>query len=160
MKVFACTLLIFAFVATASAMPLTDVFIATEAEARSLRPEDQPLTKYVGADIKGVDVIKLEQLLRLGQGRSFDSKLKHFPKFVDLSEEGPWILRFSTALEQFLIGLDEKQIATWGERWSQIEEFKLDRFTSSDVTDVLRALVRVARQARESKKPIFIWMSL
>lgn len=160
MKPLSHFLLLCVFTITVSAMPLSDVFIATDAEAKALRPEEQPLSKFHGADIKGVDVVKLEHLLSMVESRSFDSKLKSFPHIADLSEEGPWILRFSPTLEQFLSDLDEKQIVSWGERWAQIEEFKLDRFSRSDVEEVVRMLARVSREARDSKKPLFLWMAL
>ncbi len=158
MKVLSVAFLILAN--TAFAMPLTNVFIATEAEAKSLTPEDQPLSKFRGVDIKGVDVVKLEQLLSMVHGRSVDAGLKSFPSVADLSDEGPWILRFAPALEEFFVGLDEKQIVSWGERWAQIQEFKLDRFRPSDVVEVVRTLVQVSREARSAKKPLFLWMAL
>jgi hypothetical protein len=160
MKVFVLFVIVLSLTRTVFSMPLTDVFIATEAEAKSLTTKEQPLAKFRGADIKGVDVVKLEQLLSMVQGRSFDAKLKSFPRVADLSDEGPWILRFAPALEEFFAALDEPQIVAWGERWAQIKEFKLDRFKSSDVIEVVRILVRVSRDARGAKKPLFLWMAL
>jgi hypothetical protein len=141
-------------------MPLTDVFVATESEARALQPGEEPLAKHAGADLKGVEVVKLEQLLRLVQDREFDPEMERFPMIAELSDQGPWIVQFAPALAEFLADLDEEQAARWGERWAQIEEFELDGFTPADVTSVLRDLVHVSRQARDAGKPMFVWMSL
>jgi len=141
-------------------MPLTDIFAATESEARSLRLHEQPLSRFAGADIKGVDLVKLEQLLRLAQERTFDPKLTQFPFVAELADEGPWIVRFAPALEEFLFDLDQQHIPAWGERWAQIDEFRLDGFSTSDVTEVLRTLVRVVHEARALKKPLFVWMAM
>jgi len=158
MRLFSYFLLLCGFTTIASAMPLSDIFIATEAEAKALRPEDQPLSKYPGADIKGVDEVKLEHLLSMVESRRFDPKSKGFPLVAALSDEGPWILRISPALEQFFAGLDEKQIVSWGEKWAQIEEFKLDRFKQDEVAEVVRVLARLSREARHAKKALFLWM--
>jgi hypothetical protein len=141
-------------------MPLTDVFIATPTEAGALEPGDRPLSTYAGVDLEGVDVVKLEQLAALVEGRGFDPALERFPMIADPSDEGPWVVLFAPALTEFLAGLDETQTVRWAERWAQIEEFGLDGFSPADVTAVLRDLVRVSRQAREAGKPMFVWMAL
>lgn len=138
---------------------LSDGFIASYSEAKKLGAEESPLTKFTGANINGVDVVKIEQLFSMVESRTFDPNLTRFPEVAEPGQGKSWIFRIPVKLEKFLGKLDDAQILDWGKRWAATDLVRLSGITEPQTIEALRVLSRLAREAEAAKKPFLLWMA-
>jgi hypothetical protein len=139
---------------------LTDLVIADEGDAMSIANSQYPLGQFSGIDIKGVDSVKLTKLHSFLSGTTFKELLIQYDPVAEASEDGPWVFILPTDLVDRLASLDEAGIASIATKWGNTEEFRLDKWSQSAVSDVLNRIANLARQASAQHKCIFAWMSL
>jgi hypothetical protein len=136
---------------------ITDVFAATDQEIQDLDPDD-----YVGdlfptlQSNGGAGVIELAALESLLTDRDEDEIMTGYELAVEVSEEGPWIIRVPVPLQDALIKLNESKLDDVARRWSQTEQFKHYEWSEEEVTDVLRGLWSLAHQARKDGRVLFV----
>jgi hypothetical protein len=139
---------------------LTDLVIANEADATNIANSHYPLDDFTGIDIKGVDSVKLTTLHSILSGEEFKDLLAQYNPIASASDDGPWVFVLPADLVARLANLDEAELADTAAKWGNTEEFQLDGWSQSNVTDVLRGIAHLARQASDQGKHIFAWMSL
>jgi hypothetical protein len=90
-------------------MPLSDLFTATEQEARAVTSVSVPRSTYPGADLKGTDIIKLSAICNLLDGGTGSANWdeKAIPSLAALSEDGPWIYEIRGTFFDRLCGLSD-----------------------------------------------------
>lgn len=136
---------------------ITDVFVATHAEALSLNIEDEPSdffpTLYSNG---GAGVVELGRLESLLTGCDVQEAIVAHQLVKQLSDEGPWITQVTLSLRQALADLSDDEIAPVGQKWARSEEFELSGWEETDVLGVLRELVTLARHATEENKFLFV----
>jgi hypothetical protein len=139
---------------------LTDLVIGNEEDATTIANLHYPLGEFTGIDIKGVDTVKLTTLHSILSAEAFKDLLAQYNPIASASEDGPWVFVLPADLVARLAGLDDTEITDTAARWGNTEEFQLDGWSQTNVTDVLRGMAHLARQASAQEKRIFVWMSL
>jgi hypothetical protein len=140
---------------------LTGIVVAEEREAAAVAREAPPRPSWTGADLRGIEVVKLASLWALLARRDFRVEtIEEFAPLHEESENGPWVYRFPAALAALLAELDDRVAEPTTRAWANADELALEGWDAGDVGDVLGALRSVAQTARSAGKPLLLWMSL
>ena len=136
---------------------ITDVFAATDKEVQTLDPEEYVGHLFPTLQSKGgAGTIELAELESLLTGRDADEIMGGFELVSAESEEGPWIIRVPTPLQDALVNLDEMGMEGVALRWGQGEQFRDYGWSNEEVIELLRGLWSLARQAREEGRNLFV----
>jgi hypothetical protein len=138
---------------------LADFFVATPADAleyESLLMAQEPLPEsFFRAEYKGFTSLELGFLWAILEQTEWDVA-KHGLEHVAHGEEGEtWLERFPEEFVGFLAALTNETVIA--ERWAEHEELACG---ASDLIPVLLDLQRLAIQARDSQKSMYLWGSL
>ena len=139
---------------------LSDLIVAPASAAEAISRSQVPAQEFGGADIKGIDTIKLARLHAQLTGDPLEALLPAYDPLVSVSDDGPWVFALPSRFVQQLATLGAPERAAAGARWAQAEEFTLDGWASSEVHGVLETLCAAARQAQGAGDALFLWMAL
>ena len=139
---------------------LSDLIVAPVSAAEAISRSPAPAREFGGADIKGIDTVKLALLHAQLTGEPLKPLLPAYEPLVSASDDGPWVFALPTPLVQHLATLGAPEQAGVGARWGAAEEFTLDRWRTPDVLGVLETLCASARQAEARGEALLLWMSL
>ena len=139
---------------------LTDIFAATDAEASAVSPDDVPIQIFPGVEAKGLDPVKFGTLQHILIGTDVQEAIRQHELVREVSEEGPWITRVPQQLYDAIAAMNGDHVREVADKWSQTEEFQLDRWSKADVEDVLTRLIQLAKDARGNGKRLFVWTCL
>jgi hypothetical protein len=113
--------------------------------------------KFPHAQFKGVDPVKLDQLmavLSLGKHASHESR----PALLADEEEcDEWMLLLTKAFVQALAKINKQQVKVVAEKWSESEEVQ---WSPKEAGSVVQALSDLAKNAASANKSLFLWMRL
>ena len=138
---------------------LADLFIATDAEVLALTVDDFPFKRFPTLDLKGFTDVEFATLNAQIRGLEFEDALDDLTEFHALIEtEGPWILRFEDAFVHALTALPDDSLASHARTWASTEE--LEDWDVNDVLERLEGIVKLAREAVQQGKSLFLWNSL
>jgi hypothetical protein len=147
---------------------LTDIFIASAAEATHLEARRSPLSKYVGADIKSIGLVEMA-CLQCIFNRENPSDADHvmcliesFSLVQEVSEEGPWVYQVPDMLTEALAKASQIELDQIRTQWYKTEEMKdhARRYLQDEHHDPLQILAHLAAQAKQVKKSLFLWFCL
>jgi hypothetical protein len=142
-------------------MPLTDIVVAKSGEAGLVAESTIPYQTWPGMDAKGIEHIKLGQLLSILAGEPYQNcVIGEFTLLHEASDDGPWVYRIPDRLIDHLIQIDPSGLDQLAYEWSQIEAFALDAWQPDMVASVLIGLHSLAREARGTGKDLLMWVSL
>lgn len=133
-------------------MPLTDFFTATPKELREADPSKlpAPFKVYRTKNVDAVELGNLNQIL---------TKSPDLPALVlEVSDEGPWIMRVPAGLTKAIGGLDDKSLKRVAARWAKTAEFIMDGTKATDAEVILVNLRALA--ASPGRKNLYVWTSL
>ena len=85
-------------------------------------------------------------------------RMDGFPKVLDVTDEGPWVCKFSSVLQEALASAPPAALDRWAAEWITAEE--MQGVTLQVATDLLKNLSRLARDATSSGQRLYLWMSL
>jgi len=140
---------------------LTDLIMATAEELGSADPDDVPINRLPGLDIKGTGLIELATLHAILGGPAFDPALADFPPVGgEPPEEGPWLVRCPDGLIRRLAGCPPAELRRAGAAWAETEELQLDGWTAEDATARLKEMAAFAARAIQQGKPVHLWTCL
>jgi hypothetical protein len=139
---------------------LSDLVVAPENDAERVANAEAPSQAFGGIDIKGIDSVKFGTLHSIVVGRPFEELLPDYEPVVTVSDEGPWVFRIPSGLVSRLAAISETERAGLAKRWARTEEFSLDGWADSDVSEALDAISTLARRAMASGQALFLWMCL
>jgi hypothetical protein len=138
---------------------LADLFVATDAEVLALTPDDLPFERFRTLDLKGFTDVEFATLNAQIRGLKFEDVLDDLMEFHALDEtEGPWILRFEDAFVHALAALKDASLASHAQAWGSTEE--LEDWDANDLLERLEGIVKLAREAVQQGKNLFLWNSL
>ena len=138
---------------------LTDLIIADESQAEAVCKTIVPSETWPGIDAKGIDQVILGMLLSIITNQPYqNSMVDEFDLLYEGSDDGPWVYRIPDRLVVPLAELAGEAFEGTAQKWSQIDEFAPDRWQLQDVSTVLREICDLARQAREQKKALLMWI--
>jgi hypothetical protein len=159
-----------------NSMPLSDVFIATEAELAATRFEGSggPGDFFPTVPGKSLDHVKLALLeaivLELEPDTETLMEMIGRPPIREDESGEQWIDLFSDRLVARLAELTEASISHYGARWASIEEWHSPRAKpltpkeaathAAHVTHYLQALCQLARRAQAEGKHMYRWVCL
>jgi hypothetical protein len=142
-------------------MPLTDIVVAESGESGLVAESVMPCQTWPGIDAKGIEHVKLGQLLSILANEPFRTTVvDEFTLLHEASDDGPWVYRIPDRLIDYLTELDPSELDRIASQWSQIEEFALDVWPPDEVASVLAKLHSLARKARDTDKDLLMWVSL
>src|SRR5437879_5564781 len=102
---------------------LTDLVVATRAEAQRVCDSDNPSREFSGLDAKGIDTVKLGTLHAILTGTEFDPSLIPGDLLASGGDDGPWVIEVPADLVKRLAALDTKQVAEAATKWAKTAEF-------------------------------------
>jgi hypothetical protein len=138
---------------------LSDIVVADESQAEAILSMSVPSQELPGADVKGIDTIKLATLESILTGQPYEQVESHDPVAGD-SDGGPWVFAVRPSLVSALATASDTQLSAAATEWSATEEFQLDAWPLDAVRSVLAELTRVSKLATNERKRVFLWMSL
>jgi hypothetical protein len=139
---------------------LSDIIVADRAQAPAINAaRGRHLQQWAGADLKGLDTIKLGSLWQILSGVTVDHTIMA-DALDQASSDGPWVFLVPPELVTKMAALDEESIEPVAEQWAATEECALDRWKSVDAEDYLNTLAEVSRKAKGASKDLLLWMSL
>lgn len=133
-------------------MPLTDFFVATPKELRDADPSKlpAPFKTYRTKNVDAVELGTLNQIL---------TKSADLPALVlEVSDEGPWIMRLPAGLTKAIGELDDKSLKRIAARWAKTEEFVRAGARGSDAEVILENLRALA--TGRDRRNIYVWACL
>lgn len=141
---------------------LSDLILATEADARAVAETDSALRPWPWVDVKGIEHVKLGRLNAILTGEAFN---QDFVRSMDRlaaedPDSGPWVFRLPRDFVHRLAAVDDNRQRKVASLWAQSEEFVADTWGIDDVLAVLRAIIGLAQRARDSGPSLLLWMSL
>lgn len=146
--------------APAAAGILSDLVVAPADQAEAVAKASVPSKAFGGIDIKGVDSVKFLTLHSIVTGESNESLRPRYQPVVQVSDEGPWVVRIPPELVSRLARLRNAERVAIGKRWARTEEFALGRWSERAVLDVLRRISKLAKQPDDSHRALFLWVCL
>lgn len=138
---------------------LSDIVVAGHSDADAILAMDVPSEQLPGADVKGIDTIKLATLESILTGQPYEAVETHDP-VASASDDGPWVFALRPTLVAALADASDPVLATTATAWAETEEFQLDGWPLEVVSSVLEDLRRLAKLATADDKQLFLWMSL
>jgi hypothetical protein len=139
---------------------LSDLVVADADDAEKIVNTGVPSQAFRGADIKGIDTVKFTTLHSILTGRPLEELRPAYHPVATASHEGAWVFVIPTELTALLAHLTEAQRQSAAERWSQTDEFRVDRWDISTIVRMMDEICREAGKATASGKTLFLWMSL
>lgn len=140
---------------------LADVFVAESKDA--LAYEDLhsqgslPAGRFERAELKGLTDLELTTLWALVQDEEWDLDQHALEAIGEPGET--WLFRFPDTFTEALASLDRSHISRVAPLWADTEEMQ-EEWEPSVAQAVIEELVRLARRARATSKPLFLWGSL
>ena len=139
---------------------LTDVFVATDVEANALPLNKSPVDSLPCIQARALDPVKFCTLENILVGTETKAAVRKIALLRQGSDDGPWVFRVSSELFDALSTLEDGKIGDAGQRWSQTDEMRADRWSEADTTDFLTKIAALAREAKASKRTLFVWACL
>lgn len=144
---------------------ITDFVVADIAEAKAVLIEDVPTKRWLGVEAKGIETIKLSTLKFILDGKPLDVEsvvLYHsaIKELATSGQEGPWVFLIPPELTKQLASLSDDEVRRVASAWHQTEEFQMDRWSQSDVHEVLSELHQLANRAEQSYRSVLLFVSL
>jgi len=141
---------------------LTDLFVATTEDARAYDParsnRTELLAKYQPAEYKHLTYLEFSTLWAILAEEPWDFD-KHHHECLHLPAEGEtWLFRFPEAFVLLLAGLTDSKLEAVVTAWAQTEE--LASWSTTDLKPMVVDLRRLAQQASQTSKGLFLWGSL
>ena len=141
---------------------LTEILIASDADADDLAAATAPIERWLGLDAKGHNEVTLGTLWHvLDGGTAETADLETFAEFVCLtkaSEEGPWVFRLPLGLVRSLSLLSDEQAGAAASGWCLADE--LQGLGHEGCYELLLRLRALAQQAEAEGKTLLMWISL
>lgn len=138
---------------------LSEMFVATEDEVRALAPDDLPFERFRTLDLKGITDVELAALSAQIRGLDFEDALDDVSGFLAVDEtEGPWFSMLENAFIDALAALPDSSLAAHAKTWATSEE--LEDWDVNNLRKSLVGIVRLAREAVQQGKTVFVWNSL
>jgi hypothetical protein len=114
-------------------------------------------------EFKGISTIMLAILHELISGVPYETSSKQFerPALIDpweSKEEG--LFRLTTDFVASLRAIADSSLGQVAIGWAATEEMQLDNVTAADCEMVLRELIRLAKDARQTQRDMYYWWSL
>jgi hypothetical protein len=139
---------------------LTDIFAATDVEANELALDKSPAGSFPCIQAKSLDPVKFCTLENILVGTETRALVRNIKLLRQASDDGPWVFSVSRELFGALSTLDDGEIASVAQTWSQTDELRADRWDKVSATDVLVKIVVLAKQAKASGRTLFVWACL
>jgi hypothetical protein len=142
---------------------LTDFVVAAPEDARRIAESICPSREFNGLDAKGIDTVKLGTLYAILTGTPASPKFMGGKSLLHShSDEGPWVMLVPPELVKRLAAVAIGEIPEVASRWAATNEFfpKYDNWTLNAVSEVLKRLADLCRQATAEGKSVLMWMCL
>lgn len=147
-------------------MPDSDLFIATEEEARAggeaiPYPKRLPDPTDARISVKNIFSLELSTLWPILRGEIWSSEQivkADFPLLYQGSEEGPWVQEIPQDLYDRLSVMDAPYIASASLAWHATDELKHAEWEG--IRDCLTAMVTLAKHGKRTGKGLYLWTSL
>jgi hypothetical protein len=141
---------------------LSDFFVAAANELDQLDLAKGPATHFRCLRASRTDVVKIVRLQCLVDGTRFEDRLGGLDSlFVRTAgDDGPWIIGVPEPLVSKLATCNEEEINSLGTRWAKTEEWVLDGGKPENIVPLLLEIVKLARQAEQENKKLYVWISL
>lgn len=140
---------------------LSDLIIASEGEIQSVLKSPAPLKEFDGADVKGLDTVKLGTLHELLLGTAYDEVEDAYNTEVAAAgRDGPWLFKILPVLVQALAPLSGESLAECAQKWGSTEEFSIDGIGPAEAHQLLEILSDLALRSISLRKNLYLWISL
>lgn len=143
-----------------------DYVIADVKQAQSVLEAPDPTARWPGIQIDPIDPAKLATLRAILLGKPIpelplQAAEREFKELAASGEAGPWVLLLPDDLIKALAKLDAQTLAKVVDRWLETDEFQDDgNWAAEEVTEMLRALQKLALDAKKQGKPMLMYVSL
>lgn len=132
---------------------LTELFVADENEAKAYGPESAG--RFAGVQLGGLTNLEFESLWAILASEEWSPKAHSLSQVA--SSDNCWTFRFPHPYVERLIRLDGPLIQAAAKTWAATEEIS---GSTSDVEPVIESLAKLARLADESRRGLYLWVSL
>ncbi|TDK31263.1 hypothetical protein E2F50_20175 [Rhizobium deserti] len=140
---------------------LTDILVAPAADAPAIISEWPNSKKWPALQTTGLDWLVLADLAEaLGQSALAQSIENLDPSSSADETQGPWVYVLPTELRDHIASIASSDLSTVAEAWSDKGEANARGLTAKDAERLLLEIQPLAVAARDSGKPMLLWVSL
>lgn len=116
------------------------------------------LQQFPHADISGIDPDRIENLSVILGVRPVGKETKNYRLVREMPDDGLWVIRFTTELQQRLASLPADKIQEIAEFWADTDDDEM--LDLDELTTTLLEMSGLAKEALNKGTPIFLWLSL
>ncbi len=142
---------------------ITDIFAASPSEfdtfvqRRDEDPELDPLDEFRGVSLREITLFEFDSLLALlAPGGSQQKKREDFEPATDPEDEEGLILRFPHFVVERLGTASADQLTHFSAEWAKAEGFLTIGWSAKKVHSTLKAIAKVAKQAKAADHDLFM----
>ncbi len=141
---------------------LSDFFVATPGDAQEADIVQSPVGRFPCLRAARADVVKIVQLQCIVDGSRFADHVGGLGALLMRanSDDGPWLAKPPDSLFEFLSTADSDRVLAVGTLWAETDEWRADGGTPDNVVPFLGQICQLARLARDTRKELYVWISL
>ena len=135
-----------------------DLILAAPGEAPAILASDYPLGTFKGANVDGLDPLKLAALHSLFVAKAFDVVVRDYQPAGQASPQGPWLVRIPVELITSLSNIAPPDQSSVAAKWASTDQLREQGWSEEDADGFLGRLVPYAQTAAFEGKALFLWI--
>lgn len=140
---------------------LTDILIALPDDAPAIVAQWPGSKNWPAFETTGLSSLVLAELAQaLGQARLGKAIQDLAPSSAGDKTDGPWVFVLPLEFRDRIAEIPESDIGKLAQAWSDGEEAGGSGLTPQAAEDLLRGLHALSARARDSQRPLLLWISL
>jgi len=137
---------------------LADLILAESSDAPAIVASEYPLGSFKGANVDGLDPIKLAALHSTFTEVDFSNLLEHYKPIAEASTSGPWLIKLPGELIAFLAGLAPQDYTSAAAKWASAVQAQEEGWPVIDAEKFLGQVGYFAQIATFESKDVYLWV--
>ena len=135
---------------------LADLIIAESSDAPAIVASEYPLGTFKGANVDGLDPLKLAALHSIFTDKVFSDLLEHYKPIAEASTSGPWLIKLPGELIAFLAGLAPHDYDSTAAKWASTVQAQEEGWALMDAEKFLGQVGYFAQVATFERKEVYL----
>ena len=137
---------------------LADLIIAEPSDAPAIVASEYPLGTFKGANVDGLDPLKLAALHSTFVEVDFNNLLELYKPMAEASTDGPWLIKLPGELIAFLAGLAPHEYNSAAAKWTSTVQAQEEGLSLIDAEKFLGQVGYFAQIATFESKDVYLWV--
>lgn len=137
---------------------LADLLLAESSDVPAIVASEYPLGTFKGANVDGLDSLKLAALHSTFAPEDFNNLLEHYKPMAEASTSGPWLIKLPGELIAFLAGLAPHDYDSTAAKWASTVQAQEEGLSLIDAEKFLGQVGYFAQIATFERKEVYLWV--